>query len=97
MPVAALRAFHCISNRVGIRRDNGFAKRNQAIVCRVVLETVYGNHRQHAAVFEWFDVKPTPFHLTSKYEQGVKSAYFTLVIAYGDRLRHKLRDVSASP
>ncbi len=32
-----------------------------------------------------FDIRPTPFRLESKYESGVKSAYFALVVAFGDR------------
>jgi ABC-2 type transport system permease protein len=32
-----------------------------------------------------FNVRATPFRLQSKYETGVRSAYFDLVVAFGDR------------
>jgi ABC-2 type transport system permease protein len=35
-----------------------------------------------------FGVRPTPFMLQSKYESGVRSAYFDIVLAYGDVHEH---------
>lgn len=35
--------------------------------------------------FERFAIQPTPFMLDTKYEQGVKSAYFNLVVVCGDQ------------
>lgn len=41
--------------------------------------------------YDRFGVRPTPFQVQSKYEAGVQSAYFHIVIAYGDQ--HETLDV----
>jgi ABC-2 type transport system permease protein len=40
---------------------------------------------QEKEAYRRFDVRPTPFEIESRYESGVKSAYFVLVVAFGDR------------
>ncbi|RME71695.1 MAG: ABC transporter permease, partial [Planctomycetota bacterium] len=36
-------------------------------------------------VYQRFGIRPTPFRVQSLYESGVKSAYFHLVVSYGDQ------------
>lgn len=48
-------------------------------------ESERGNEQPEKEASQRFGVRPTPFQLRSKYDAGVKSAYFNLVVAYGDQ------------
>ncbi len=44
-----------------------------------------GDDELEKEVYQQYGVRPTPFRIRTMYESGVKSAYFHLVVTYGDQ------------